>query len=228
MPRSFGLVDDKVEEAAYFLDRIEQACLTGDMFAARCDSVAFAASTRSVTFAMQGCLGTADGFMPWYSAHAKRLRDDPLAKFFHEFRRLSQHLGQNFVSSGATNAGRFLFYFQPVDELKTVPREDVLTACNAYFRTVLEVVYDCYRCFGPVIDGQLYFTAANFAKLGKTIEDAEVALGYPRGRTDISGDASQLPRRWSALRKSADSCQIQHLFLKWLGKQVSHPDEPPA
>ena len=59
MSRSFGLVDDKLAEAAFFFERLES---TQNMFEARCYLSAFASASRSVTFAMQASLVGVEGF----------------------------------------------------------------------------------------------------------------------------------------------------------------------
>src|SRR5437016_9435765 len=99
MPRSFGLVDTKVQEAEYFLDRILTEDL--DFFAVRCDTVAFAAAARSITFVLQASLTGVARFDEWYSARQAELRNNPLAKFFHDFRRVSQHIGDNAIVGGS-------------------------------------------------------------------------------------------------------------------------------
>jgi len=50
--------------------------------------------------------------------------------------------------------------------------------------------------------------------LGKSIEDAEVELGLPRGWTDFGKDGID-PHRWQALRDVADGCRIEREFLDW-------------
>ena len=99
MSRSFGLVDSKTQEAEYFLSRIlESDC---DFFGVQCDTVAFTASARSVTFAMQSSLKGIREFDTWYEVKQEQMRIDPLSKFFNNFRRVSQHIGHNAVTSGS-------------------------------------------------------------------------------------------------------------------------------
>ena len=98
-----------------------------------------------------------------------------------------------------------------------VPEEDVLSACNEYFTKVLTLVYDCYLEFGPKIDQKQRFTSTYFSSLGKTIEDAEEELGYPRGWTDI-GDPDALEYRWQLIRDQSVGCEINDVFTKYLGK----------
>ena len=221
MSRSFGLVDSKVMEAEYFLDRILEAKL--DFFGVQCDAVAFAASARSITFAMQSSLAGNPAFDLWYAGKQREMRTDPVARFFHEFRRISQHIGDNAVVGGSLRDGTVTYHFGPLPDLEKVPEADVVAACSHYFRSTLAIVCDCYFEFRFVVDGQWHMTAEHWQSDGKNIEDAEAALGYPRGWTALHpGDESE---RWHILRRHADGCNIQQQFERWLGRRHPHPDD---
>jgi hypothetical protein len=221
MPRTFGLVDTKVQEAEYFLCRILSN--KAHFFGVRCDAVAFTASCRSITFAMQASLKGIPEFDNWYADKQEMLRKDQLARFFHEFRRVSVHIGDNAVVGGSSQKGNTLFYFGPLPDLPAVPSLDVATACTEYFKTNLRLVYDCYLNFPTLIDGQWRFTKEYFSSIGKTIEDAEEEIGIPRGWSDVSGFDEEI--RWHYLRKEVDGCNIQEQFHRWLGRMVPHPDD---
>ena len=221
MSRSFGLVDSKVQEAEYFLYRVLDS--KHDFFGVQCDTVAFTASARSVTFAMQASLKGIPEFDDWYAEKQDQMRADPLSKFFHDFRRISQHIGDNAVVGGSTGKGRTIYHFGPLPELKKVPEVDVATACKTYFRSILELVYECYTTFPTIINGQWYFTREHFESQGLTIEDAEEKLGLRRGWSSISGLDEDIC--WKYLRQEADGCNIQRTFEGWLGKRVPHPDD---
>ncbi|MEO8205278.1 MAG: hypothetical protein ABI615_03800 [Chthoniobacterales bacterium] len=221
MSRMFGLVDSKVQEAEYFLDRILSAEF--GFYGVQCDTVAFTASARSITFAMQSSLKGTLEFDAWYSSKQSELRRNPLARFFHEFRRVSQHIGINVVTKGRFSDKKALYYFGVNPELNTVPALDVATACSKYFKTILELVYECYITFPTLINGQWHYTSEFFASNGKNIEDAEESLGFPRGWSAVSGLDEKT--RWRYLRKEADGCNIQSQFQQWLKKTVPHPDD---
>lgn len=221
MSRPFGLVDSKVQEAEYFLERILKA--DRFFFGVRCDAVAFTAAMRSITFAMQSSQKGIPDFDAWYAKKQEQMRSDPLARFFNSFRRISQHIGDNAVIGGSSSEGNALFYFGLLPDLKEVPAIDVASACTAYFRSTLEMVYECYLRFATRINGQWYFTQDNFASLGKTIEDAEEELGLQRGWTQVSGYDDKT--RWFYLRKQANGCNIQQEFVTWLGRRVPYPDD---
>jgi len=50
--KSFDLVDEKLAEADFFLEKLRDS--STDFFAARCYFSAFVSPSRSVTFALQG------------------------------------------------------------------------------------------------------------------------------------------------------------------------------
>ena len=102
---------------------------------------------------------------------------------------------------------------------------DLYTACHTYFATILRIVLGAYRTFACNIDDRWYFTAGNFQRLGKSIEDAEQEFGFPRGWTDLN-DVTALSKRWRALRATqAVGCEIDNLFERYLGEHFAGPDE---
>jgi len=213
--RSFGLVESKIAEAEFFLTKIPECGF--NFFAVRCYVSAFISSMVGVTFAMQASIRDLPGFNDWHKQQQDILRKDPKARFFWEFRRVNQHIGDNLINRGETSHGIMLCYFVPTSEIQQVPVEDVATACQQYFVTILSTVYDCYVQFGPYIDAQQHYTAEHFESLGKTIEDAEEEAGIPRGWTD-TGDPATTPYRWQSLRDTVTGCEINELFQKYLNK----------
>lgn len=221
MSRSFGLVDSKAQEAEYFLCRILESY--SGFFGVQCDAVAFTASARSVTFAIQSSLKGVKGFDEWYETKQEQMRADPLAKFFNNFRRVSQHIGENVVVGGSSTNDGFVYHFGEIPEIKFVPDLDVATACEKYFKSILELVYECYITFPTLINGQWRFTKQYFHSLGLTIEDAEQEIGLPKGWSGVSGLEENV--RWKYLRMEVDGCNLQSIFEEWLGKRVPHPDD---
>jgi hypothetical protein len=226
MPRSFGLVDYKVQEAECFLDSMLHTGRRLDFAGVQFHASAFAAAARSVTYAMQASLRGVAQFDDWYAPRQALLRSDPLARFFHQFRNFSQHVGGTAVGGGSMRDGIATYHFQPSSDLPDVPEEDVLTASRAYFVRLLELVFDCYTDLACIVDGQWYFTEENFRSMNKSIEDAETELGMPRGWTSI-GDPAAEPYRWELLRRNADGCNLQSQFERWLKKQVPRPARLP-
>lgn len=227
MTRSFGLVDYKIEEAEYFLLELRRLGKTYKVRQLQFCASTFVSAARSVTFAMQASLRGNAEFEVWYEARQKELKADPLARFFHNFRTVTQHIGANVVGAVASGPNGPVHYFMPCHDIPEVPELDVISACEVYFKSVLKLVFDCYMHLGTVIDGQQYFTRENFADLGKSIEDAEEELGYPRGWTDIGKPGTE-PYRWELLRRQADGCPIERQFWEWLQLSLPRPDPLPA
>lgn len=226
MARSFGLVDYKVREAEYFLLEMKHLGHEINFSAVQFCASAFVSAARSITFAMQASLKNHHQFEPWYAKQQDVLRNDPLAKFFHDFRTVTQHIGENLVGGGSHGKDGTLYYFIPCSDLTFVPDQDVISACESYFISILHLVYNCYIELDPVVNGQQYFTQENFATLGKTIEDAEEELGLPRGWTDL-GRPEIEPYRWQTLRSQADVFLIEAQFERWLKKGLPRPQPLP-
>lgn len=142
MARSFGLVDYKTQEAEFFLLQLAEAGKGFNFQEVQFCSSAFASAARSITFAMQSCLKGNLEFDNWYSTRQESLRSNSLAKFFHEFRRVTQHIGESAVGGGSFIGGDPLYYFKSSKDLPTVPDEDVLTACKQYFVLIIDLVFD--------------------------------------------------------------------------------------
>jgi hypothetical protein len=226
MARSFGLVDYKVQEADFFLMQLRAQSKSCNFGAIQFTTSAFVSAARSITFAMQGSLKGNAPFDNWYAQKQAEMRGDALAKFFHDFRTVTQHLGVNVVGAGTLRNGVSKAYFVACPDLQMVPELDVLDACETYFRSVLSLVFECYEVMGPTIHGQWYFTEKHFASRGLHVEDAEEELGLPRGWTDIRRP-DLVAYRWELLRRQADGCLIEDTFLRWLGKALPKPSRLP-
>ncbi len=215
--KSFSLVDHKVAEAEFFLKRISDGIR--EMFAVRCYVSAFITSARSITYSMQAVMKNIDGFNEWYEAIQNNLKKEPLAQFFHKFRNINHHIGENIVSSGISGPDTPIkWFFHPTANIPVVPKEDVEEACKQYFCLLLEIVYQGYQEFGSNIDAHQYYTAENFEKIGKTIDDADEEIIGIRGWTFVSGMSEEY--RWKALRDSVIGCEIKHFFEEYLFKTV--------
>ena len=222
--RSFGLVDHKIAEANFFLDKL--AGCGADFLAARCYTSAFASATRSVTFTIQSVLGNHAQFESWYAKHQDSLRQDATARFFRDFRNASEHIGDNPVGSGGFSPGRkALYYFMPTPDIPDVPEQDVEACCRAYLARLVTIVYDCYMEFGSHINSHQYYTADYFLKIGKTIDDADEEVFGVRGWTAAAGFPEGY--RWQAIRDSVTGCEIDHLFEQYLGKTTPEPERLP-
>jgi len=227
MPRSISIVEYKVRQAHFFLEKIAQSEL--DFFGVQCFVDAFANATRSITFSMQAVVSDVQGFARWYEDQLAGLKEDLISQFFNQYRTVSTHIGDTVVRGcemGRDNSGRRVvkYLFVPVPDLLDVPAQDVFSICGNHFKTLLELVFNSFIVFRYQLDDRWYYTKENFDRLGKTIEDAEQELGFPRGWTDIGKGLSEA-ERWTVLRNTQTvGCQLNDLFLGYLGKQVEGPD----
>jgi hypothetical protein len=192
MTRGFGLVDDKLFEADFFLEKLSDCGF--NFWEARFYLSAFVSAARTVTFALQGSISDLDGFNEWYSAKQEALRSSPTARFFAKARTDSQHLGINPLHGGGSARGadgklEHWFYLGSGllgEELQDCPTVDVVTACREYLTLLVQMVFDCYQQFGPSIDPSLFYTVENLERRGMSIEDVEESVGYPRRWTAVT------------------------------------------
>jgi hypothetical protein len=218
--RTFDLVDHKLAEADFFLERLAE--VQTDFFAAQCYFSAFASAARSVTFALQACLSDHPDFSPWYAQKQHLLKADPLARFFHRARTESQHLGVAHIRGGSMRSidgmPRTVFHFRGLfDQNRAdVPGDDVVTACQEHMRNLVALVYECYDVFGPVVDPEQYYTLENLRRIGKTVEDIEEELGYPRGWT-VAPDLDEATRL-RVLTEHEPGTELDEIFEKYLGR----------
>ena len=212
--RSFGVVEDKIKEADFFLCKLSN---TKDfLYGANYYLSAFLSASRSITFALQASISKIDDFQKWYEEQQVKLKQNDLARYFLETRNLSQKVGYYPISSGLYAKGKVLYYFDHFleDEIKSpIPKEDVMTACNLYFVLLLEIIRDCFQKFGHIIDPVLYFVY-NITEAGKSLEDIEEELGYPRGWTDSIPDEERIKILRQYFEKDVT---IDYVFEKYLG-----------
>lgn len=179
---------------------------------------------------MQAVAGGIPVFRPWYTVKQEELKADLLVRFFNEYRRASIHIGDTVVRAGSFSKdpdGKQVvrYYFTSIPDIASVPEIDIVSACSDYFRTLLCLILEAFTEFRYELDDRWYYTAGHFQKMGKTIEDAEQELGFPRGWTDIC-DPEHEAERWRSFRMTQTvGCQINDLFEHYLGKSLEGPDE---
>jgi len=234
MTRSFDNVDFKVAEAEYFLEHLRaRDCVEPEI-----DFLlsAYAAAARSITLSLKAVLGETDGFVEWYAVREARLRADPLARYFLELRNYTQKTGARVVNQIRSPeklrellvrqlSGRRTWFGESGEALPPAPDMEVGEAALAHFRTLLGIVYECYVDFGPVIDPQQHYTPEHYALLGKTVEDAEEELGFPRGWTSLGKTGpDDIPWRFELLRRhAAGEGGLNEIFARYLGKTPPQP-----
>ena len=222
MSRSFGIVEQKIEESEFFLSKLEESI---NVLIFNDESQfylsAFASATRSITFTIQASISEIDGFDQWYCVHQNKLKNNKLARYFLEARNLSQKIGyyligggQSYVDENGNQINKLFFQTFDSKQLNYVPEEDVLTSCKSYFKILLEIVLDCYKEFGYEIDPELFFSYKNLLKTKKTIEDFEEQAGYPRGWTDNLG--LDIEQRIDLIKRHHPKPSIDWILEKYL------------
>jgi hypothetical protein len=233
MSQSFGVVEEKLREAGFFLDQLTTA---GPLsIEARFHFSAFVSAARSITLALQATLNDTDGFNAWYEQAQGRLKLDPLARFFVEIRNDSVHKGLNPLNRVTlvhlrenlldqfrrTNPSHVIVLPDAATGKGTI-LADAMQASSEYFKSLVEVIFDCYDRFRYVVDPRWYFTRENFAARGKTLDDALEELGFPR--TWLS-DAISETDGWRVLRTQQPACPINDIFWRYAGRTISDPDQ---
>jgi hypothetical protein len=117
------------------------------------------------------------------------------------------------------------YFFMPIPEVPNVPSDDVVTICKTHFVNLLALVYDTFETFRDQLDDRWYYTEANFARIGKSFEDAVAEFGFPKEWAMASSVLLEAAR-WRSLRSAHTiGCQINDLFDRYLGKTILGPDE---
>jgi len=228
MARSISIVEYKVEQARFFLEKIAQC--DSNFFAVQCFTDAFASTCRSITFSMQAVISEVDGFKEWYADRMELLKKDTLSQFFNAFRVASIHIGDTVIRGGTSftdhnGQRKTQHFFVAIPDVPDVPDEDVLSICTTYFINLLNFVYEAFATFRYQLDDRWYYTEENFRRMGKSFQDAVAELGFPQ---EWAAAASQFPEaeKWRTLRRSQTvGCQLNGAFQLYLGKIIRGPDE---
>ena len=235
MAHSFGVVEEKLREAEFFLGQFGG---TGPLdYEARYYFSAFVSACRSVTFVLQACLSGVSEFDAWYKSVQDQLKTDPLAPYFCEvrndvihtginplnqvgFEHLREHLSRQIRGS---NRSHVLIVPSPYG-ISSGVLVDAIPASIDYFESLVRIVFECYKRFLNTVDPRWYFTEAHFRTMGKTLEDALVELGFPPTWFAAVPKEDE-GKAWRVLRAQQPHCQINDVFAKHLGQVIPDPDD---
>ena len=166
--------------------------------------------------------------LPWplVFEEQKRMKADGLCVFFNNYRTANIHVGGTPVLAGAGKQGESLFFFMPTQDIPNVPELDVVSACRAYFKSVVDLVFRLYVSFPSDLDDRWHYTKQHFDSKGLSIQDALLSLGYPAGWAPSHGSEQELDDQWRVLRNTnAVGPEIQEIFHKYLNRVVEGPDK---
>ena len=235
MAHSFGVVEDKLREAEFFL---EQFGATGSLDAeAPYYFSAFVSACRSVTFALQASLNGVSEFDPWYKSARDQLKIDPLAPYFREMRNVVVHTGINPLNQvgvehlrehlsrqrSGSNRSHVLIVPNPYGD-GFGDLVDAILASTNYFKSLAGVIFECYSHFLTTVDARWYFTEPHFRAMGKTLGDALAEQGFPPGWLKAVPRGGER-EAWRVLRAQQPCCQINDLFEKHLGQKIPDPED---
>jgi hypothetical protein len=123
--RSFGIVESKLFESDFFLEKLETASLPEAEYYLS----AFLSATRAVTFALQASLDDHPRFRSWYSHEQECLQKDETALWAKRARNASQKEGATFIRTVRRDGHASQLYDQPI----VAATEDIRTAMVRMF-----------------------------------------------------------------------------------------------
>ncbi len=175
MRKPFWLIDGKLREADFFLDKLRTSLALDD---ARFYFSAFVSATRSVTYAIQACLKRAPGFSEWYAGRRAELTNDPLAKYFLCARNTSVHVGLNplgLLQRSMLGTSEFFLYGEKV------PERNAVAGATRYMSSLVDIAGEAFSKFWSFLDLSHDVTLASLLRDGHSIEDIEAEFGLPKG-----------------------------------------------
>ena len=176
-------------------------------------------------------------FQSWYSSARVTLASDPLVAFFKEVRNDSIHKGlnplnqvaaehlQEHLASQLTQVNwkhkPHVIILPDLGQQGSTILADAVYASETYFKSLLKIIFECYERFKCQVDPRWYFTRDNFLSMGRTFNDAVAELGYPSAWAEHAPEGEG---RWRVLRQQHPPCQINDLFIEYLGVWINDPD----
>lgn len=220
MSRSFQIVEYKISEAEFFLDKLNKVSGKNLRWGAVMFYFsAFLSSSRSITFTIQASVKGNEELENLYEKEQEQLRIDDEARFFVEARNLSEKVGYYPISNGRfytdeKGKRRIEFYFDiwNSENLRYVPEDEVRLVCTRFFSKLLAMVSRFYIQYGHLIDPEKYFSIENMHRQNKTIEDFEEEIGFPRGWTEVDEITNEI--RMKMIRETQMAETIDWIFCR--------------
>jgi hypothetical protein len=149
-----GNTVDKLAEAKYFLDRMNEYQSDGTVF--RYNVSAFVSASQSITWVMQTEFTHVAGFKQWYEDRKHEMQADKAMKDLAERRRVTTHIqpipfdrvtrldvSMSPVGSTQPSKAEFKWYFSDLP----YPHEDIFTMCKKHVEKLEHLVQECESQF---------------------------------------------------------------------------------
>ena len=185
--RSLLLVEEKLLEAEYFLNRLHFLSFAEFGY----ELNAFLSAARSVTFLLQKEMRSVSGFDEWWRDRVAEMRNDPSMEFFKESRNFSQKEGRVSVSgwSGLFAGGAMSMSYRFAPYGNSVPGQltgrDVIEFSREHLGKLATIVLACAEEFPLHCCPRRAVTVEGLKELSLDLSDIEQMLGFPRGWTDF-------------------------------------------
>lgn len=209
------IVEEKIFEADFFLEKLKD-CKGTQLREARFNLSAFITAARSVTFTLQKSLSGVDGFDAWYEQQRERMKNNKLSSFFLNARNLAQKVGHYHINGSSIEGGKNEFLF--IDFTKSydyIPEEDIVTAAQKHLTFLTEIIYDCFKKFGDIIDPDKYYSKEALGKRGQTVKDVELEVW---GYTKWTGMGMSEDESLHYILQHMVKSPMDELFIKYLRK----------
>lgn len=185
--KSYDLVENKLNEAKYFLKQMRKDTHDGQVLG-YCFS-AFVSAGRSITMALERNMSKVDGFKQWYAEQQEKLKTNPLMRIMNDARIDTIHKG--IVRVGVP--GIYIDeqgHLQLTNYLINTPDNpairdygDVFQASELYINSIQQLLDECKQRFPEFTEPGSLFTIEGLKARKMTIEDLEEQLGFDRGWT---------------------------------------------
>lgn len=184
MRKPFWLIDGKLREADFFLEKLR---ITMSLEDARFYFSAFVSAARSVTFAVQVCLADTPRFQEWWETQQARLKADPIACYFKNTRDITIHTGLNPLGGQSRGMLRSVFRLMGED----LPESNAARAGWHYMSLLVAIVDQAYSTFWSSLDLAPEMTVSELAHHDRTLEDVENEFGLPTGASSLDGASDE-------------------------------------
>lgn len=186
---SLLLVEERLLEACYFIDRMEDAGLGLEV---GYDLNAFLSASRAVTFLLQKEMSAVPAFAEWWVGRQQAMRTDSAMRFFVDLRNFSQKEGRVSFASFGTGLDKNSYRHVFRDGSMVVPREigmmDAIDACRLHLAKIARIVLECMDAFPFYTCPRQALSADGINARNIDLDEIDSCLGYTHGYSRIFDD----------------------------------------